>query len=244
MGYAIQICGWAVGLPLELLIVAALIGGLYRRFPFLFAYVVALFLATVVEIPVNVAYYRGDQQAFRSRAWTYWLDEAVLLPLVILVVLSLLWRASARLPSRRVLRVCLIAGVLLAAAGSFWAHYDPHAHVIGEWMTPWTRDLYFGSAVLDVALWVLLLGAREKDRLLLALAGALGIQFTGEAIGDSIRYLAVSLFGGATPHGYGVAFVGSVLTMTASLACLYIWWRTLRRASPGAVQTQRDGGSC
>ncbi|MGD0499888.1 MAG: hypothetical protein ABSC23_15775 [Bryobacteraceae bacterium] len=231
MEFAIQICGWVVGLPLELLIIAALLGGLYRRFPFLFAYLVALFLATVVEIPASSAYYLGDRQAFRTRAWTYWLDEAALLPLIILVVLSLIWRASARIRSRRVLRVCLMAGILAAAAGSFWAHYNPRAAVIGEWMTPWTRDLYFGSAVLDLALWALLLGSHEKDRLLLALAGALGIQFTGEAMGDSIRYLAVSVFGGATPHGYAVAFVGNVLTMTANLACLYIWWRALRRFS-------------
>ena len=64
------------------MVVAALLRGLYRGFPWIFAYIVALFLSTVVEIPVNFAYYTGDRQAFRSRAWTYWLNEAILLPLI------------------------------------------------------------------------------------------------------------------------------------------------------------------
>ena len=52
-------------------------------------------------------------------------------------------------------------------------------------MTPWTRDLNFCSAILDLALWALLIAAREKDHRLLLLSGGLGIQFTGEAIGES-----------------------------------------------------------
>ena len=41
-------------------------------------------------------------------------------------------------------------------------------------MTPWTRDLNFGAAILDLGLWALLIGSRQKDRKLLLVTGALG----------------------------------------------------------------------
>ena len=51
MRFALQVAGYAVGLPLEVLIIAALLRGGYRRFPFVFIYTVIDFLTTVLEIP-------------------------------------------------------------------------------------------------------------------------------------------------------------------------------------------------
>jgi hypothetical protein len=99
-------------------------------------------------------------------------------------------------------------------------------------MTPWTRDLYFGSAVLDLGLWTLLIASREKDRLLLLLSGALGIQFTGEAIGGSVRYLAVTIYGRTAP-AVSLIMAANVLMMAANLGCMYIWWRAFREAPAG-----------
>ncbi len=39
-------------------------------------------------------------------------------------------------------------------------------------MTPWTRDLNFGAAILDMGLWALLIGSQRKDRKLLLVTGA------------------------------------------------------------------------
>ncbi len=232
MEFAIQIVGWCIGLPLEILIIAALLGGLWSRLTFLFVYVIALFLATAVEIPVYAAYYTGNHQAFRSRAWTYWLDEVVLLALILLVVLNLVWRASARMEARRAIRLWLIAGSAAGIAISWWLRYDPRASSTGQWMTPWTRDLYLGAAALDLALWMLLLAGRGEDHLLLLMSGALGLEFTGETIGGSLRNLAVEMYGAAaSPRAHAVAFAGNVITMLANVACLYIWWRALRSAS-------------
>jgi hypothetical protein len=84
-------------------------------------------------------------------------------------------------------------------------------------MTLWTRDLNFSSAVLDLALWALLIGSKYKETQLLLLSGALGIQFTGEAIGQSLRHLF--------PWDLSP---GDVMTLLANLACLWIWWQALR----------------
>jgi hypothetical protein len=108
-------------------------------------------------------------------------------------------------------------------------------------MTPWTRDLNFGSAILDLGLWTLLVASREKDRLLLMLSGALGIQFTGEAIGGSLRNVAVAIYG-RTVQARPLILTGNVLMMAADLACMYIWWRAFREARAGAPQAYSPPG--
>ena len=245
MQFALQLCGYAVGLPLELLIVAAMLRGPYKRFPILFAYTIASFLTTVVEIPAyiehyikipaGIAYYLGGSQAQRSRASFYWFDEQVLMVLLFLVVVTLIWHATADLRSRKLVRLILIAGPIVFASVSFLIHYNPNAPGPGEWMTPWTRDLNFGSAILDLGLWTLLIASRKKDRRLLMLSGALGIQFTGEAIGGAIRNLAVSIYG-RTQQARPLVLTGDVMMMAADLVCMYIWWQAFREARAGALQ--------
>jgi hypothetical protein len=89
-------------------------------------------------------------------------------------------------------------------------------------MTPWTRDLNFCSAILDLALWALLIAAREKDQCLLLLSGGLGIKFTGEAVGTSIRQLALRT------RSRTLSLSGGVLMLLANLIFLYIWWQAFR----------------
>lgn len=242
MQFALQVCGYAIGLPLELLVISALLHGPYKRFPILFAYTIVSFLTTVVEIPAyvahyvrippGVAYYLGAGLAQRSRASFYWFDEGVLMVLLFLVVVTLIWHATAQIRSRRLVRLALIVVPILAASVSFLIHYNPNAPGPGQWMTPWTRDVNFGSAVLDLGLWTLLIASREKDRCLLLLSGALGIQFTGEAIGGSIRYLAVANQG-PSGHSGSLVLVGNVFMMAADLVCMYIWWQAFREARVG-----------
>lgn len=218
MRTVVQYVSWVVGLPLELLIIGTLIRGPYRRYPLLLVYTIALFLATVVEIPANLAYFSGVRLS-HSRAFYYWINEGILQALVFAVVISLIYQATAELRTRALVRAALISLAVLFAAGSFWIHYDPKV-VVGTWMTQWTRDLNFTSAILDLALWAILLASRKRDPRLLLLSGGLGIQFTGEAVGESIRQMfPLSL----SP--------GDVLIVMADLACLWIWWQALRTAN-------------
>jgi hypothetical protein len=223
MRFAIQLCGVVIGLPLELLIIAALLRGGYRRFPLVFAYTVADFLTTVVELPSGMGYVRSMPWAATPYALVYWLDETILQVLVYAVVMSLIYQATGKLRSRRIVRASLIAGALLFAGISFLIHRNPMLS-IGSFMTPWTRDLNFCSAILDLALWALLIASREKDHRLLLLSGGLGIQFTGEAIGESTRYLAIR------SHSRPISLFGNSLIMLTNLLFLYIWWQALRTA--------------
>lgn len=217
MRFAISICGYVVGLPLELLVIAAMMRGGFRKFPAVFAYVVAVFFTTVVEIPLAWDYYHTHDPAGSSRFVTvYWMDELILQFLIFVVVLSLIWQATSEARSRRPLRTAMIAGSALVAGVSFFLEFDTHV-TIGIWMTPWARDLNFSAAILDMALWALLIARRQKDSQVLLLSGGLGIMFCGEAIGESLRNMS-----------HSVVLTGDVLDLITNLVFLYIWWQTFR----------------
>src|ERR1700730_9311687 len=98
--FAIQVCSYVVGLPLEVLIIAALLRGAYRRFPFVFAYAVGSFLASAVELPLYIL----GKESRSLYVTAYWMDEQILVPLVYAAVISLIYEASAPLRSRRMVR--------------------------------------------------------------------------------------------------------------------------------------------
>ncbi|MGO9254881.1 MAG: hypothetical protein ACLQU1_01050 [Bryobacteraceae bacterium] len=217
--FILTAAGYVVGLPLELLVIAALLHGGYRQFPLVFAYIIAEFLTTVIEMPLALAYYhtRDPHIAVAYVQW-YWRDEVILQFLVFVVVISLIWQATSAARSRRPLRAALILGVILLAGISFLVHFNPKVPT-GVWMTPWKRDLNFGSAILDMALWAMLIAKRQKDSRILMLSGGLGIMFAGQAIGESLR----------TGHlSRAVVLPGSVLVMIINLLFYYIWWQTFR----------------
>ena len=151
MNYAVQVCGWALGLPLELLVVSVLLRGGYRRFPLLFIYTIASFLTTVIEIPFVIFYRRtGDPQALAKAARVYWINEWIMQFLVFALVISLIYEATIALRSRRIVRAALILGAVLFAGTTFAIHYRPGPK-FGLWLTPWAAKLNFGSAIPESA---------------------------------------------------------------------------------------------
>jgi hypothetical protein len=219
----IQVCGWLVGIPLEVLLIAALLRGEYRRYPLVFLYAVAVFVTTLVEIPFYAqSWISGDAATLHQFAKIYWVNDWILQVLIFATVLSLIDRAISTSRLRRVMRAGLTSGAILLAGVSFSVHYRPSPTKIGYWMTPWTRDLGVCATILDLALWMILIASRKSDRRLLLISGALGMQFTGEAIGEAIRDLSMPKMAKA------ISLTGSIVGMVADLACLYLWWQTFR----------------
>ncbi|HMD70525.1 MAG TPA: hypothetical protein VKF41_04240 [Bryobacteraceae bacterium] len=208
---------------LQAVLITRLLRGNWRRFPLIFAFVIAEFLVAVSQIPTFwAASFHGTPATLSWSARVYERGEVFLEFFTFVVVISLIFRASAYLQSRRVMRVGCVAGAILFVGISFWVHYDPRIGV-GLWMTPWTRDLNVGTTILDLALWSLLMAQRQKDDRLLLLSGALGIQFTGAAIGHSLRSLA--------PHFHAwPAMIGGKVVVVSSLIRVYLWARAFRSA--------------
>ena len=221
---AIQICSWLVGLPLELLILAALLRGGYRRFPFLFLYVVGEFLTTVAEIPASWAYFQGAKSTYGS---VWWLDQIILQLLVYAAAFSLLYRATDRRPGRRSIRITIVLAATAFAAGSLAVHVFTGTP---SWHAAWMRDLNFCAAILDLILWSFLVARRGPDTQLLLLASGFGVQFCGGAIGEALRQLALH------KHSRALSLTGGVVMLVSYLLFLFIWWRALRPAEDPAAR--------
>ena len=228
----IEVVTTLIWLPLELMVIAALLRGQYRRFPLVLAFVVAEFFAVAAEIPAYWAFYQGVKPGKSPRLWIWSFDEVLLQFLIYAVVIGLIYQAASRLQSRRAVAGFVILGAIVFAGGSFLIHFDGAAASIGTWLTPWMRDLNLSSAVLDLGLWTLLISSRKKDPTLLLMSGGLGIRFTGEAIGDSLRQLAIS------KQSKPLSLSGAIVVAVVDILCLFIWWRALRQkaVAPGASQ--------
>lgn len=227
MDFAIQLCSYLISLPLQVLTIRAMLRGGFRTYPLVFAYLIAALLTTVIEVPLSLAYYSNNtRETARAYAWWYWRDEAVVEILILSVVINLIYYATSNLDSRRILRLLLIAGAVVFVGISFLINYDPNPKVFfGVWATHWVSQVKFCAAILDLALWAMLIAARKKDYRVLMLTCGLGIMFTGGAIGDSLRNLA-------SAHEYHVlSIIGGIIMLISDTVRLYIWWRAFRKDS-------------
>src|SRR5687768_10079667 len=127
MDFAIQVCFYVVGIPLELLAISALLRGGFRRYPLVFAYVIAVFLTTVVEMPTSLAYHYGDKTVVRTLVANYYRDEGILQVTVFALVISLIYSATDKLATRRIVRFGLVVGASIFVLTSFLVHFDPNA---------------------------------------------------------------------------------------------------------------------
>jgi hypothetical protein len=241
MRFGVQILALAVGLPLQVLVVAALFRGSWRRFPLLLAFAVVELVSALVQAPGALEAMRGHHPPGLPYWVTYWTGQEITQLLLYAVVVSLLYRACERLRSATAARVLLILAACLVAAASFLVHHG-QSSVRGMWMTPWFRDLNFTCALMDIVLWTSLLVARDKDRQLLMLSGGLGVEFAGAAIGESLREIA------QRSMSHSLSLAGSMVMVAASLFRYYTWWQALRgrqpaQKAPAKFQAVRERGS-
>jgi hypothetical protein len=224
--FALQLCAWIVGIPLQLMVIAAMVRGSYRQYPLLFVYVIAGFLTAVAEIPANLAREAGGESNF---AFMYWIDDVFLQVLLYAIVLHLIFKATAQRQPRALVRTILTAGAVILTGVSLLLHYNPPFK--GEWVNVWMRDLSFFSMALDLALWTVLISSRKKDPQLMMISGGLGIQFAGTAIGDAVQDLATRSYQAHTMTvgmAEKVSLSGGIFSVVAGFACLYILRQALR----------------
>lgn len=205
---ALKLIAYAIGLWLNLCVIATLVRGSYRQYPFVFAYAVALLLSTIVEIAVN--------PFVRSQAYSYyyWSDELLLDILVFCIVIAFIDEAARNSTRTPIERRWLILAAACILAGSLAVHRNPH---FNKWMTLVTRDLNICAVIMDLILWSLLVTARRPNRRLMLLSGGLGLQLAGAIMGEQLRNFSHRLF-----------LTGTLLEISTGLLALYIWWRALR----------------
>jgi hypothetical protein len=217
-----------VSLALQVFVIGLLRRGPYKDYPFVFVYSLVLIMTTV-----------ADGAAFAGLAhmeYGFYRNEALRQLLLFTVVMSLMDRAIRERPYRGRMRVVLILSACIAVLISVQIHREAHYHQYYLWATQVGRDLSFGSVVLTLLLWVTLISARRKDTQLLMVTGGLGLQFTGEAIGQSMRQLSV-------PHHHILLLAGNMVLTASHLMRLYVWSEAFRRARViHQTDDEPDGG--
>ena len=200
-----------VGHLLQILVVSAMLRSAYRRYGALFVYTVVLFVTTAVEA---AAFYWPRHAAIRST--DYWIFDSIRQALLYVVVISLIFRASEQSAKRESIRRLLIVGSVLFAALSL---YFSHKHLLGLWMTQFSRNVGFLAVILNLVLWAALLKHRRPDQTLLMVSGGIGIQMAGKAIGHSLRQWRPTVT------------TGDLVIVLSHLLCLYTWWQAFRKPS-------------
>lgn len=202
---------WATGLTLQFMLLSSLITGLWRRYTSVFLYTIVLFFTTVIDILARL-----DQggRITQLSADVFWACELVRYALLSSVVLSSVVKTFSAPARRRIAQylACILGIAIWAAA--FSVEWQPQSDM---WMTFAFRDISFFTAITNLALWFTLIAARKKNGTLLMIAGGLGIQMTGEAIGQSLRQMSRS-----------TVLAGNLLAVGAHFLCLYIWIRAFR----------------
>lgn len=225
-----QVVQWVFiisGAVVQVLLIAALVRGSYRDFPFLFAYAVASFLATAVEVAAILDLMGWSRYTYKY----YWINDVILQILIVLLVFSLMHVSLRENPRRPfVMRMLGLAAVAVAAV-SLAVYWD---EPLNRKMTNIGRNLSFAAVLLNLALWMSLIRNRLPDRRVLLISGALGIQMAGQAIGHSLRQLA-------TPRrSLLLVNAGNIVIALAHVMCLYLWWQVLRKHEARASRMQRS----
>ena len=222
-GVVLQTAGYAAALSLQVLILQAMRRGPWRSYPFLFFYVVLDLLTNILEFWPRLNYSILSPAMKRAYIYLYYWDERIIQATLFLLVISLIYRASADVRPRRMLLIGLVCGSLLFALVSLLIHYDPDV-TTGKWMTPWTRNMNFCAAILDLMLWARLIRTRQSDQRVLMISGALGLQFAAGAIGWALRDVS-----------HGTIDFASILIVSGNLCCLYVWWQVFRMPARSAT---------
>jgi hypothetical protein len=222
---------------LHVFVVASLWRGAYKTYPFVFVYCL-LYLVTITG---EAAIFAGAVPLSKmSKAVYYYRVNALRDFLLFSVVVSLIEHAMRDKPYR--LRVRYFLGVLAAIAVPLSLVIHSQTETFTLWMTQVVRDLSFGSGILTFLLWSLLIVSPKKDPQLLMVTGGLGVQFTGEAIGQSLRQLSNSYNGLFPTHRHGILFVGNLITSASHLIQIYVWWEAFRRTRTMQQIDNEPGG--
>lgn len=206
-----------VSLVLQVVVISALLRGAYKSYRLVFAYSLVLFLTTVVDGAVwsNVGHLPKALAPF------YYRNEILRQILLFAVVIELFDRALRKLLPQVRVHFFLTTAASGAALVSLYVHWTERTDFILS-MTKAARDLSFGSVVLVLLLWSILISSRSREAQLLMLAGGLGLQFTGEAIGQSLRQIS--------QHNIAALYAGNLLLVLSHLLRLYVWWEAFRKA--------------
>ena len=205
----------AVGLILQSMVICTMLRGWFRKYPFVFAYILFSFFSTVLQLSFLFHLGRNSKEFIRA----YWFTDFVGTFLVLMVIIHMIRTAMAGHPQQKPVYAGLLLGVVATAAGSVFLMQMSNRHLtLSRWMTEVSRDYYFGAVLLNAILWLTLMRRHHENKQLYLLTSGLGLKLCGSAIGHALRLT-----------GAGVMLAGQFLVVTY-LVSLYVWFAAMKKA--------------
>jgi len=216
---------WIVGLGLDVLLTITLWQRWAKEFPALFAYITCLLLTTTIDIWAYLIVGKGSY-SFRTY---YWSAELIRQSALFAVVVAL---AMHILPEGR--RTSAFGRMTGLAGAAIWVGSVAicYSGFLNTWMSAVVRNLSFFTGVLNLLVWFMFARVQPRDTLRLMIAGGLGLQMTGDAIGQAIRQLHLST---------SVSLAGGIFMIVTHFLCLFIWWRAFN-LDPGTQARSATAG--
>lgn len=197
--------------------------GSVRAFPFLTVYLSILFVTGIIDLTFFVD--AGGWSKTDLGSTVYWVDDTLRQLSLLLVVISMAYRASEHSRSAATQRRALALALTLVALGSFLFY---HQDQVSRWLTPFIRNLSFMAVIFNLVVWMRMARGR-LDRAVALISAGIGLQMAGEAIGQSLRTISFSHYHGS----FFVANVGNLFLSLSHLLCLFVWMRALRFKTNG-----------
>jgi hypothetical protein len=169
-----------VSLILQVGIIVFLLQGAFRKYPWVLAYSVTRLTTSVLEVVVRQK--DGNQTLiFRQ---VYYSDRVILNLALFVMVTVIIYRLLEGKPQRSMIGkvlVGIVAAVLLlpflVLSRSFTVH----------WLNEMSQFLYFGSGIMILVLWTVLMSLRSRDSQLLKFTMGLGVAMSGAAIAFGLQ---------------------------------------------------------
>jgi hypothetical protein len=210
----VQYVFWMASLFLQVLVWSALLHGAWRTYPAVLVYMVCTTVTFTIEIVAG--WIIGVSS--KTYALLYYGNEITRQAAMLCVVLSLAVALAPPGRARRTSQRLILVGWGVLWIASLYLLWQPGLRV---WMTGAIRNIAFGTAALNLIVWFGLASRPEKDIPRLLIAGGLGVQLAGDALGQA----AQQAFSGSY-----AAIAGYIIIVVAHLVSLLIWWQALARS--------------
>ena len=205
-----------VSLILQLVVIVFLLQGAFRKFPLVLAYSLARLATSVVEVLV---FHQGGKKTAVFRR-LYYFDRVALNLILFLMVTAIIFRLLQGNPERSTMGKALTGVVGAVLLLPFLVLSRPFT---SHWLDGMSQFLYFGSGVMTLALWTVLIRSRSHDSQLLKFTAGLGVAMTGAAVSFGLRQWMHS------PH---LLWMPNLLLQLTHVAGVLAWCLAFRPARP------------
>jgi len=171
-----------VSLILQLVVIVFLLQGAFRKFPLVLAYSLARLATSIVEVLV---FHEGGKQTAVFRR-LYYFDRVALNLILFLMVTSIIFQLLEGNRQRSLMGKALMGIVVAVLSLPFLVLSRPFT---SHWLDGMSQFLYFGSGVMTLALWTVLIRSRSHDGRILKFTAGLGGGMTGAAGSFGVRLM-------------------------------------------------------